>query len=72
MPIIEIETNYKSMESILRKQFYKAYFRLQKIDYVHTEISCYINCLGKQLVIADTLSTVSHTYWSQLIVAFSL
>jgi len=57
MPTIEVETDHKPLEFILRKPLYPAPTRLQKMI---TSIQKYpINLeyrLGKQLVIADTLS----------------
>ena len=57
MPVIEIETDHKPLESILRKPLYQAPSRLQKMI---MSIQKYpINLVyrpGKQLVIADTLS----------------
>ena len=57
MPIIEVETDHKPLEAILKKPFYQAPARLQKMI---MSIQKYpINLVyrpGKQLVIADTLS----------------
>lgn len=57
MPDVEIESDHKPLEAILRKSLYQAPVRLQKTIMAVQKFS--INVVyhpGKQLVIADTLS----------------
>ena len=57
MPSVEVETDHKPLEAILKKPLHQAPLRLQKmIMSIQKYQINLIYCPGKQLVIADTLS----------------